>query len=185
LEASCGYTFGRYFDPNKARVTAFTEAVLAYPPLPRALMLLAFEWGSQRHYVESVRDHPGERSDLLYVDVLKYHWIEENQHTKIGPLEIAQLARAMSPDALSTAFDHVQGIGDLVGETFVGQVDQELATFQTVTGRILAEPEVTALRDALYQSMRTIWAEVSLTHPSFKRVALELSKEGAAKLGIA
>jgi hypothetical protein len=147
-------------------------------------MLLAFEWGSQRHYVESVRDSPGERSDPLYVDVLKYHWIEENQHTKIGPLEIAQLARTMSPDELSTAFDHVQGIGALADEVFVGQVDQELATFQTVTGRILAEPEARALRDALYQSMRTIWAEVSLTHPSFKRVALELSREGAAKLGI-
>jgi hypothetical protein len=184
LEASCGYPCGRYFDPNKDRVTAFTKAILAYPPLPRALMLLAFEWGSQRHYVESVRDYPGERSDPLYVDVLKYHRIEENQHTKIGPLEIAQLARGMSPDELSTAFDHVQGIGALADEVFVGQVDQELATFQTVTGRILAEPEARALRDALYQSMRVIWAEVSLTHPSFKRVALELSREGAAKLGI-
>jgi hypothetical protein len=185
LEACCGYAGGRYFDSNKNRVTAFTQAILAYPPLPRALMLLAFEWGSQRHYVESVRDYPGERSDPLYVDILKYHWIEENQHTKIGPLEIAQLARGMSPDELSTAFDHVQGIGGLVDATFVGQVGQELATFQSVTGRILAEPEARALRDALYQSMRAIWAEVSLTHPSFKRVALELSREGAAKLGIA
>ncbi len=184
LEASCGYTFGRYFDLTKDRVIAFTKAVLAYPPLPRFLLLAAFEWGSQRHYVESVRDRPGERSDPLYVDILRYHWVEENQHTKTDVLEIEQLARAMSPDELSTAFDHVQGLAGLVDETFVGQVDQELATFQTVTGRVLAEPEATALRDSLYQSMQAIWAEVALTHPSFKRVALELSKEGAAKLGI-
>jgi hypothetical protein len=32
--------------------------------------------------------------------------------------------------------------------------------------------------------MTTIWAEVAFTHPNFKQVALELSKEGAAKLGI-
>jgi hypothetical protein len=102
-----------------------------------------------------------------YVDVLKYHWIEQNQHTKIGPLEIAQLARTMNPDELSTAFDDVQGIGGLADEVFVGQVDQELATFQTVTDRMLTELEAIALHDALYQSMRTIWAEVSLTHPSF------------------
>jgi hypothetical protein len=184
LEASCGYTFGRYFDPNKDRVTAFTKAMLAYPPLPRFLLLVAFEWGSQRHYVESVRDCPGEGSDPLYVDILQYHWMEENRHTKTDVLEIAQLARAMRPDELSTAFDHVQGLGRLVDVTFVGQVAQELATFQRVTGRILAESEVTALRAALYQSMQAIWAEVALTHPNFKRVALELSKEGAAKLGI-
>src|SRR5262249_13496669 len=184
LEASCGYTFGRYFDPNKDRVTTFTKAVLAYPPLPRFLLLTAFEWGSQHHYVESVRDHPGEGSDPLYVDILQYHWMEENQHTKTDVLEIAQLARTMSPDELSTAFDHVQGLGGLVDATFVGQVDQELATFQSVTGRILAESEAMALRDALYQSMQAIWAEVALTHPNFKQVALELSKEGAAKLGI-
>jgi hypothetical protein len=41
-----------------------------------------------------------------------------------------------------------------------------------------------ALRDALNQSLQAIVAGVSLTHPSFKRVALELSREGVAKLGI-
>jgi hypothetical protein len=184
LEVSCGYTFGRYFDPNKDRVTAFTQAMLAYPPLPRFLLLAAFEWGSQRHYVESVRDHPGAGSDPLYVDILQYHWMEENQHTKTDVLEIAQLARAMRPDELRTAFDHIQGLGDVVDATFVGQVEQELETFQRVTGRRLAEPDTTALREALTQSMRAIFAEVALTHPNFKRVAMELSKKGAAKLGI-
>jgi hypothetical protein len=184
LELSCGYTFGRYFDVHKDRVTTFTKAVLEYPPLPRFLLLAAFEWGSQRHYVESVQDRPGEGSDPLYVDILQYHWIEENQHTKTDVLEIEQLARAMSPDELSTAFEHIQDLAGLVDETFVGQVEQELTTFQHVTGRRLAEAETTALREALSQSMRAIFFEVALTHPNFKQVALELSKEGAAKLGI-
>jgi hypothetical protein len=184
LESSCGYTFERYFDVNKDRITTFTKAVLGYPPLPRFLLLAAFEWGSQRHYVESVQDHPGEGSDPLYVDILQSHWIEENQHTKTDVLEIEQLARAMSPDKLSTAFEHIQELAGLVDETFVGQVQQELTTFQRVTGRRLAESEATALREALSQSMRAIFFEVALTHPNFKQVALELSKEGAAKLGI-
>lgn len=184
LEASCGYTCGRYFDPQKEQVTAFTKAVLAYPPLPRFLLLAAFEWGSQRHYVASVRDQPGEGSDPLYVDILQYHWMEENQHTKTEVLEIEHLARAMSPAALSAAFDDIQGIGGVVDATFVGQVEHELATFQRVTGRQLAASDATALREALCQSMRAIRAEVALTHPNFKQVALELSREGAAKLGI-
>ena len=90
----------------------------------------------------------------------------------------------MSPAEISQAFDDVLGLGGLIGETFVGQVDQELATFEAVTGRILPEADRTALRDALNQSLQAIIAGVSLTHPSFKQVALELSKEGAAKLGI-
>ena len=184
LEASCGHTFGRYFDRDKVRLTAFTKAVLAYPPLPRFLLLAAFEFGTQRHYVESVQASNGTGSDPLYVDILKHHWIEENQHTKADILEAARLAAGMSPAEISQAFDDVLGLGGLIGETFVGQVDQELATFEAVTGRILPEADRTALRDALNQSLQAIIAGVSLTHPSFKQVALELSKEGAAKLGI-
>ena len=182
LEESCGYTCGRYFD--KERLTAFTQATLAYPPLPRSLMLLALEWGSQRHYVDSVRDHTGESGDPLYVDILKYHWIEENQHTKTGVLEIEQLARDMRPEELRRAFDDIQGIGGLVDQTFTGQVEQEIATLQRVTGDKFTESERTALADTLHQSMTAIWADVAFTHPRFKQVALALSKEGAATLGI-
>jgi hypothetical protein len=184
LQHSCGHPFGRYFDDDKARVTAFTNAVLAYPPLPRFLLLLAFEFGTRRHYVESVRDHTEERGDSLYVDVLQAHWLEEAQHVKSDMLEVAQLARELSPEELSGAFDHVMGLGGLVDATFVGQVDQEIETLQQVTGRTLSAVEVTTLHDTLYQSLNSIITGVALTDPSFAKVALELSKEGAAKLGI-
>jgi hypothetical protein len=165
-------------------VTAFTKAVLGYPLMARFLLLTAFEFGTQRHYVESVQAGNGGGSDPLYVDVLKAHWIEESQHVKLDVLETARLAAGMTPAEVSEAFDGVLGLGGLIGETFVGQVEQELATFKTVTGRDLQESEATALRDALNHSLQAIVAGVSLTHPRFKQVALELSKEGAAKLGI-
>ena len=184
LEASCGHSIGRYFDPNKLRVTVFTRAVLGYPLMARFLLLTAFEFGTQRHYVESVQAGNGGGSDPLYVDVLKAHWIEESQHVKLDVLETARLAAGMTPAEVSEVFDGLLGLGGLIGETFVGQVEQELATFKTVTGRDLQESEATALRDALNQSLQAIVAGVSLTHPRFKQVALELSKEGAAKLGI-
>jgi hypothetical protein len=91
----------------------------------------------------------------------------------------------MRPEELSRAFDDIQGIGKLVDETFQGQVEQEIATLQQVTGRVFTESEQTALHATLHQAMTAIWAEVAFTHPHFKQVALELSKEGAAKLGIA
>jgi hypothetical protein len=184
LEHSCGHAFGRYFDDDKTRVTAFTNAVLEYPSLPRFLLLLAFEFGTRRHYVESVRDHTAERGDPLYVDVLQAHWLEEAQHVKSDMLEVAQLARELSPEALREAFDQVVGIGGLVDATFVGQADKEIETLQQVTRRTLSAAEMTTLRDTLYQSLSAIIAGVALTDPSFAKVALELSKEGAAKLGI-
>jgi hypothetical protein len=55
LEASCGHSIGRYFDRDKLRLTAFTKAVLGYPLMPRFLLLMALEFGTQRHYVESVQ----------------------------------------------------------------------------------------------------------------------------------
>jgi hypothetical protein len=184
LEESCGHPFGRYFDDDKTRVKELTQAVLAYPPLPRFLLLLAFEFGTRRHYVESIQEQTEGSGDPLYADVLKAHWLEENQHVKADMLEIAQLARGLSAEELSVAFDQVTAIGKLVDATFVGQVDQEIATLQQVTGRMLAEAEVTALRATLYHSLSAIIANVALTDPSFAKVALALSREGAAKLGI-
>ena len=154
------------------------------PRCRASLLLLAFEFGTRRHYVESIQAHTEESGDPLYVEVLKAHWLEEAQHVKSDMLEVAQLARELSPEALSEAFDQVVGIGGLVDATFVGQVDQEIATLQQVTGRTLAEAEVTPLRDTLYHALSAIIAGVALTDPSFAKVALELSKEGAAKLGI-
>jgi hypothetical protein len=185
LEESCGHSFGRYFDDAKVRCTELTNAVLTYPALPRFLLLLAFEFGTRRHYVESIQEHTEASGDPLYVDILKAHWLEEAQHVKSDMLEVAQLAREMSPEELSVAFDQVTEIGGLVDATFVGQVDKEIETLQQVTGRTLSAAEATTLRDTLYQSLRAIIADVSLTDPSFAKVALELSKEGAATLGIA
>jgi hypothetical protein len=51
-------------------------------------------------------------------------------------LEAARLAAGMPTAKISETFDGVLGLGGLVGETFVGQVEQELATFKTVTGRV-------------------------------------------------
>jgi hypothetical protein len=184
LEASCGHPFGRYFDDHKVRVTELTHAVLEYPPLPRFLLLLAFEFGTRRHYAESMHDHTGEGADPLYAEVLKAHWLEEAQHVKSDMLEIARLARAMSPEELSVAFDQMAGIGALVDATLMGQVGEEIATLQQVTGRMFSEAEMTRLRDTLYHSLQAIIAGVSLTDPSFRKVALELSPAGAAKLGI-
>lgn len=180
LETSCGHAFGRWFDDGKVRVTALTQAVLAHPPLARFLMVLALEWGTQRHYLQSVRDGA---ADPLYAAVLKAHWIEEAQHTKADVLEIAQLVRRLSADERREAFDHVQALGALVDAAFVGQAAAEVDTLRRVTGRTFTAAETTALQETLARSLRYILASVGMTHPEFARVASAVSREGAATLG--
>src|SRR5262249_10294850 len=86
---------GGYFGDDKARVTELTHAILLYPRFARFLILMALEWGTQRHYVESVQGRAAETSDSLYVDVLKAHWVEEAQHARSDALEVARVAREM------------------------------------------------------------------------------------------
>jgi hypothetical protein len=184
LEESCGHPFGRHFDDGKVRATQLTDAILAFPLLPRFLILLALEWGTQRHYVESIQDRTAERGDPLYVDVLKAHWLEEAQHARTDALEVARLAREASAEELCQAFDDVAGIGTLVDGTIAGQVQEEIATLGEVHARRFSESEAAMLRDVLHRSMSTIIVGVALAHPRFTRIARELSREGAAKLGI-
>jgi hypothetical protein len=182
LEESCGHPFDRYFDREKMRVKELTTAILERSLLSRFLILLALEWGTQRHYVESVREPS---ADALYVDVLKAHWVEEAQHTKWDTLEIARLAAGSSAEELGAAFDHVLGIGGFIDATLTGQVESEIETLRRVSGRAFTDEEIAMLRDALHHSLSAIVAGVALTHPSFAKVARELSQEGAATLGIA
>jgi len=185
LEQSCGHPFGRYFDQQKTRVVKLTNSILQHPLLSRFFILLALEWGTQRHYVESIGDRTEQRSDSLYVDILRAHWVEEAQHTKWDTLEIARLAGESCAEELSAAFDHILDIGGLIDATFAGQADREIETLQQISGRTFLDAQLTTLRDTLYRSMSAIIAGVALTHPSFTKIALELSKEGAAKLRLA
>ena len=180
LERSCGYRFGRYFDELKVRVTRFTAAFLEHPPLARFLLLLAFEWGTQRHYVESMRDQAA--NDPLYVDVLRAHWLEEAQHTKWDTLEIARLAAELETAERGAAFENLAQLGGIVDASLVGQASAEVETLQRVTGRTLSDAESAALQEALHRSLSAIVIGVSLTHPSFVKVAREVSAEATAAM---
>jgi len=182
LERAVGHSFDRYFDPGKVRVTEFTRASLAHAPFVRFLLLLAFEWGTQRHYVDTIRDRADGVGDALYADVLKAHWVEEAQHVKSDTLEVARLAAEMTRAELDAAFDQLAGLGQLIDATVAGQAAAEMETFQRVTGRALSSEDATRLRQTLYESLATIIIGVSLSHPNFRRIARDLSPEGAARL---
>jgi hypothetical protein len=180
LEECCGHAFAGYFDDGGLRVAEVTRGLMEHSPLARFLIVLALEWGTQRHYVESVRG-----ADALYADMLKAHWVEEAQHTKVDALEIAALAEAMSAEQRAAAFDDLVAIGGMVDGVFAAQARAEAETLAAVRGRALSDEQSSELIRALHASLAAIMSGVGLGHPSFALVARELSPEGAAKLGIA
>jgi hypothetical protein len=179
LERSCGHPFGRHFDREGTRCAAFARAFLEHGSLARFLLLLAFEWGTQRHYVESIRDRT---ADPLYADVLRAHWVEEAQHVKSDTLEIARLAAGMRDTELDGAFEQLGSLGQLIDATLAGQASQEVETLHAVTGRTLLAAEAATLREVLHRSLSAIIVGVALGHPSFARVARDVSPTAAARL---
>jgi hypothetical protein len=57
---------------------------------------------------------------------------KSHERVKLDVLETARLAAGMTPAEVSEGFDGVLALGRLIGDTFVGQVEQELAIFKTV-----------------------------------------------------
>ena len=58
--------------------------VLSHSPLGAGIAILHIEWITLRHYIEGVRDN--QNLDPQFKSLLKHHWFEESQHTKLDTL---------------------------------------------------------------------------------------------------
>lgn len=183
LDGNCEY--GRYFDAGKRRLHALTSAIMEYPDFSRAMILQAFEWGTQRHYVETAKSLEYLSSDPLYAELLRLHWLEESQHVRIGELEIRAMAKRLTEDQKMAAFADMQAIAELIGATFAGQVEAEISFLKRDSALTLSDEQEQRLQQALMQSMSAIWAEVAMTHPKFQQLAMEISPQAAAQMAAA
>lgn len=74
-----------------------------------ALLTLGIEWFVQRHYLESISDDGG--LDPQFKSLLKHHWLEEAQHTKIDTLMVHELAATLTAEEIEKAIDEYLEIG--------------------------------------------------------------------------
>ena len=82
---------------------AVAAKILSYSPLAVALLTLHIEWFVQAHYLESVKDD--QTLDPQFKSLLKHHWMEEAQHTKLDTLMVEELAAAAEPEDIARAVD--------------------------------------------------------------------------------
>ncbi len=155
-------------------------AVLSHHPLAVAILTLHIEWFVQRHYIDSVRDN-GEL-DPQFKSLLKYHWIDEAQHTKLDTLMIDAMAKNYSAEEISKAMDEYIEMGLFLDRGLAQQVQFDLDSFTRATGRVLTEAERKEFEQVQLQANRWTYIGSGMIHPNFLATVNSLNPEWKEKL---
>jgi hypothetical protein len=159
---------------------AIGKAVLAHSPLGVALVILGIEWMTQQHYLESVRDDNG--LDPQFKSLLRNHWMEEAQHTKLDTLMVQALTDNLGPAEIEKGISDYASIGGLIDGGIQQQVGFDLQSFQRASGRILNETEQKQFRSVQLQALRWTYLGSGMTHPNFLNTVGEFSPTGRKQI---
>jgi hypothetical protein len=168
--------FRKFAEEFKAGFVTFCEtigppeeigkAVLSHGPLGVALVILGIEWMTQQHYLESVRDD--EDLDPQFKSLLRHHWMEEAQHTKLDTL----MVQALTDNPSAKAID--RGIPQ--------QVEFDLQALQRAAGRTFSEAEQEQFRAIQSQAQRWTYLGSAMTHPQFLQTVGEISADARTQI---
>ena len=158
----------------------FGKAVLAHSPLGVALVILGIEWMTQKHYLESVRED--EDLDRQFKSLLRHHWIEEAQHTKLDTLMVQALTDNHSASEIERGFSDYADIGALIDGGIPQQIEFDLQALQRAAGRNLSEAEQEQFRAIQRQALRWTYIGSAMTHPQFLQTVGEISPDARTKI---
>ena len=156
------------------------KAVLSHSPLGVALVILGIEWMTQKHYLESVRDD--EDLDPQFKSLLRHHWIEEAQHTKLDTLMVQALTDNASATEIERGISDYSAIGALIDGGIQQQVEFDMQALQRAAGRNLSEPEQEQLRAIQRQALRWTYLGSAMTHPQFLQAVSEISPDARTRI---
>ena len=139
--------------------------VLSHSPLGVGLAILHIEWITLRHYIEGVRDNQG--LDPQFKSLLKHHWMEESQHTKLDTLMVEEIVASASSEEIEEAFKEYADIGGFLDNGIRQQAELDVESFVTATGRNLSKREREELAAAVLKGMRWTYLGTGMTHPNF------------------
>jgi len=139
--------------------------VLSHSPLGIGIAILHIEWITLRHYIEGVRDN--DKLDPQFKSLLKHHWLEESQHTKLDTLIVESLAQGASDREIDEAIGEYAEIGSFIDDGLKQQASIELQDFEQAAGRKLSASERRQMSDALLKGMRWTYLGTGMTHPKF------------------
>jgi hypothetical protein len=139
--------------------------VLSHSPLGAGIAILHIEWITLRHYIEGVRD--SQELDGQFKSLLKHHWLEESQHTKLDTLMVEELVRNATAKEIEQAFQEYAEIGAFLDQGIQQQAEFDVENFVEATGRDLSRSEREQVKNAVLKGMRWTYLGTGMTHPNF------------------
>ena len=149
------------------------KAVLSHSPLGVALVILGIEWMTQKHYVESVRDD--QDLDPQFKSLLRHHWMEEAQHTKLDTLMVQALTDNRSVKEIEKGISDYAAIGALIDGGIPQQVEFDMQALQRAAGRNFSKTEQEQFRAIQKQALRWTYLGSAMTHPKFLQTVGEIN----------
>ena len=154
--------------------------VLSHSPLGVGIAILHIEWMTLRHYIEGVKDN--QDLDRQFKSLLKNHWLEESQHTKIDTLIVESLAEAATEKEIDQAFQEYAEIGGFLDNGIKQQAEFDIESFVQASGRNLSKSEREAMTAAVLKGMRWTYLGTGMTHPNFLTTVEQISPEGKKQI---
>lgn len=154
--------------------------VLSHSPLGVAIAILHIEWITLRHYVEGVRDN--QDLDPQFKRLLKYHWLEESQHTKLDTLMVEEIAADATAQQIDQAFKEYAEIGAFLDQGIQQQAEFDVESFVRATGRKRSTAERRQLTDAVLKGMRWTYLGTGMTHPNFLATVEKIKPEAKKRI---
>jgi hypothetical protein len=154
--------------------------VLSHSPLGVGIAILHIEWITLRHYIEGVRDN--QNLDPQFKSLLKHHWMEESQHTKLDTLIVEALAADCTSKEIDQAFQEYAEIGAFLDNGIKQQAEFETDSFVQAAGRNLSKSEREEMTSAVLKGMRWTYLGTGMTHPNFLATVEEIKPEARKQI---
>jgi hypothetical protein len=154
--------------------------VLSHSPLGVSIAILHIEWITLRHYIEGVKDN--QNLDPQFKSLLKHHWLEESQHTKLDTLIVESVASTASEDEIDQAFQEYAAIGEFLDQGIQQQATFNVESFVGATGGQLSKSQRDEMTAAVLRGMRWTYLGTGMTHPNFLETVQSIKPEARQQI---
>jgi len=154
--------------------------VLSHSPLGVGIAILHIEWITLRHYIEGVRDN--QDLDPQFKSLLKHHWLEESQHTKLDTLIVDAVAADCTSKEIDQGFREYAEIGAFLDNGIKQQTEFDIESFVTATGRQLSKSQREEMTAAVLKGMRWTYLGTGMTHPNFLATVEKIKPEARKQI---